>query len=591
MHADPRSDAAPPQAPAIVINGRAPQTAADAAALFDVSLGWLTYILYRAEETQRYRTFEIPKRSGGVREINAPTGLVRDCQEKLAPLLLAAYRAHPGAHGFIPERSILTNAKSHAGQRLVFNVDLKDFFPTVNFGRVRGLFMAAPFFMGPGAATIMAQICIHKNGLPQGAPTSPVLSNFVATALDRRLTRLARDNGVRYSRYADDITFSTNQASFPAPIVAFEQDGEKQRAVVGDALAKAIAESGFAVNYGKVRLQTRHERQSVTGLVVNAHPNIERTRIRRIRAMLHAWSKFGLDAAGEEHFKRWRRANPAKKGEAPGPAFRNVVYGELAFVKMIRGREDPVFLKLCAQVLGLDPNPSKFVREMAFGAADYDVFISHASEDKDTIARPIFEACEKLGLKAFLDEAHIAWGASFTEKINVALGSARTVLTIVSPASVSKDWPVLEVNTALALEVSGEKTVVPLIVGKPDLSKLPLIKTKDQLVWTGDAMFVAKNLKAAVERRVGVKQRRAPDGSLAPAPVTAAAWPFPTQSLDAPARQGGANATWAPGWRSDAQKPLEIRRKSQKGGRWFVTALWAALAAAMVAAALLFGVV
>ena len=222
----------------------------------------------------------------------------------------------------------------------------------------------------------------------------------------------------------------------------------------------------------------------------------------------------------------------------------------------------------------------------------YDVFISHASEDKETIARPIFEACEKLGLKAFLDEAHIAWGASFTEKINVALGSARTVLTIVSPASVAKDWPVLEVNTALALEVSGEKTVVPLIVGKPDLSKLPLIKTKDQLVWTGDAMFVAQNLKAAVERRVGVTQRRAPDGSLAPAPAAGAAWPFPTDALQAPARQDGAGAQgWTPGWRGDQQRSLEIRRKTKGAGRWFVTALWAALAAALAVAALLFGVV
>ncbi|NDC59484.1 MAG: RNA-dependent DNA polymerase, partial [Alphaproteobacteria bacterium] len=248
--------------------------------------------------------------------------------------------------------------------------------------------------------------------MPQGAPTSPVLSNFIATALDRRLTRLARDNGVRYSRYADDITFSTSQNAFPVGIVAFEQNAEKRTPIVGEALGKAIAESGFQVNFGKVRLQTRHERQSVTGLVVNAAPNIERARIRRVRAMLHAWAKFGLDAAGAEHFRRWRRARPKGEGQGLGAAFRNVVYGELAFIKMIRSQEDPVFLKLCARVLELDPNPSKFIRQMAFGADDFDVFISHASEDKDSIARPIFEACQKLGLKAFLDEAHIGWGAS-----------------------------------------------------------------------------------------------------------------------------------------------------------------------------------
>jgi RNA-directed DNA polymerase len=592
MHPDRRSNDAAPLAPAIQINGRAPENAIDVAALLDVSHGWLMHVLYRAPETERYRTFEIPKRTGGVREINAPIGIVRDCQEKLAPLLLAAYRAHPGAHGFIPERSILTNAKVRTGQKLVFNIDLKDFFPTVNFGRVRGLFMAAPFYMGAAAATVLAQICTHKNGLPQGAPTSPVLSNFCATALDRRLTRLARENGVRYSRYADDSTFSTNQPAFPAPIVAFEQDGEKRRPIVGDALAKAIADSGFVVNPAKVRLQTRHERQSVTGLVVNDAANVERARIRRIRAMLHAWSKFGLEAAGKAHFKTWRRAHPTDRDETFGAAFRNVVYGELGFVKMIRGREDPVFLKLCARLVQLDPNPSKFVREMAFGAADYDVFISHASEDKDAIARPIFEACEKLGLKAFLDEAHIAWGASFTEKINVALGSARTVLAMVSPALVAKDWPVREVNTALALEVSGEKTVVPLIVGKPDLSSLPLIRTKDQLVWTGDPMFVARNLKAAVEGRVGVKQRRAPDGGLTTPGARPTVDPFAAKMP--PRSAGQANAapsSWTPGWRGDAHASIPKQNAPKRSGRWLVTALWAALAAALAAAAINFGLV
>ncbi len=98
---------------------------------------------------------------------------------------------------------------------------------------------------------------------------------------------------------------------------------------------------------------------------------------------------------------------------------------------------------------------------MVFGADDYDVFISHASEDKEEIARPIFAACAQLGIKAFLDEAHIGWGQSFTHKINVALGAARTVLVIVSNSSVKKDWPVAEINTALALEISRRKKLFP----------------------------------------------------------------------------------------------------------------------------------
>ncbi len=134
-----------------------------------------------------------------------------------------------------------------------------------------------------------------------------------------------------------------------------------------------------------------------------------------------------------------------------------------------------------------------------FGADDYEIFISHASEDKAAIARPIYEACERYGLKAFLDEEHIAWGQSFTKKINTALGAARTIVCIVSSNSVTKDWPLLEMNTALGMEASGAKTVVPVMVGKPDLSKLPLIRGKRWIDWTGDPMAVAKVLKDVVK--------------------------------------------------------------------------------------------
>jgi RNA-directed DNA polymerase len=154
-----------------------------------------------------------------------------------------------------------------------------------------------------------------------------------------------------------------------------------------------------------------------------------------------------------------------------------------------------LFLKYCARLIDLDPNPSRFIRQMVFGANDFDVFISHASEDKGTIARPIYNACVKIGVKAFLDEEHIAWGESFTKKINVALGSARTVLAIVSTHSVSKDWPLAEINTALSMEVSGHKSVLPLMVGKPNLQHLPLIRGKNHMVWSGDAMAVARRLK------------------------------------------------------------------------------------------------
>ncbi len=501
------------ETPVLLFNGAPLETAKDVADFFGVGYGQMIYILYRAPEKQRYIPFEIPKRTGGMRQILAPVGLIRDMQEKLAPLLAERYDAHPAAHGFIKQKSILTNARMHAGQRLVLNIDLEDFFPTINFGRVRGLFMAPPFGMGAAAASVFAQICTYRNGLPQGAPTSPPLSNFIAATLDRRLTRLAKESGVRFSRYADDITFSTNHNAF-SPNIALFTRGEKGDTVTpGEPLERAINAAGFTINHKKVRLQRRHQRQGVTGLTVNEKPNVPRKAVRHLRAMLHAWEKFGLEAAAADHFLKHRGL--VRLPSEPARAFRQVVYGELSFLKMVRGADDPLFLNLCAKLLPLDPNPSRFLRQMVFGADDFDVFISHASEDKE-IARPIHEACARLGLKAFLDEAHIGWGQSFTEKINVALGSSRTVLAIITANSVSKDWPVTEVNTALSLEVSGQKKVVPLIVGKPDLTRLPLIRGKDAMAWANNPDAVAQRLKAAC---AGDAPRRPAATSLSPAPA------------------------------------------------------------------------
>lgn len=503
---------------AIELNGAPLDTSRDVARFLGVPHSQMLYVLYKATDDARYVEFEIPKRTGGMRTISSPNGLLRKMQERLAPALTVAYNAHPNAHGFIGQRSILTNAEVHAGQNLVLNVDLADFFPSINFGRVRGLFMAEPFSMGKAAATVMAQICTHRNGLPQGAPTSPVLSNFVAATLDRRLTRLARANRMKYSRYADDITFSTNQPRFPVGIVMHVQTGGEAAAfnvVAGPSLEREIAASGFEINAKKVRLQTRHVRQSVTGLNVNAFANVDRRRIRRVRAMFHAWEKFGIDQAARHHFLRHGGVKGKSTAADPARGFRNAVYGELSFLKMVRGADDPVFLKLMSKLIALDPTPSKFVRQMVFGADDFDIFISHAREDRETIARPIFEACARRGLKAFLDEEHIGWGQSFTTKINTALGAARTVIAVVTPTSVTKEWPLEEMNTALSLEIAGKKQVLALMVGRPDLSKLPLMERKNWLDWGGDADEVARRLDQMVRPPPPVPSQQGAGGGTA----------------------------------------------------------------------------
>ncbi|MBU2583470.1 MAG: TIR domain-containing protein [Alphaproteobacteria bacterium] len=506
MPENPASTAGPPTPPTppalpqhLRLRGRPLQTSQDVADYLGIRHRLMIDTLYNQPPNARYRHFEIPKRTGGMRPIHAPVGHTRAMQDRLLTDFKALYRPHPNAHGFIEKRSVTSNATCHTGQRWVLNIDLEGFFPSINFGRVRGLFMRPPFEMGQAAATVCAQIVTFRNGLPQGAPTSPVLSNFIAAQLDRTLSRLARQNRLVYSRYADDITFSTNLTQFPASVVVREMvvgGGYKVRA--GDALELAIQKSGFEINEKKVRLQAHYFHQDVTGLCVNERVNVARERVRKLRAMLHAWRKFGLERAGQEHFAKHRGSRRLKPPSQPGAAFRNVVYGNLSFVKMVRGADDPVFLKLCAQVLALDPNPSKFLRQMVYGADDYDVFISHASEDKEAIARPLFEACNRLGLKAFLDEAHIGFGQSFAAKINTALGASRTILAVVTPHSTTKDWPLQEINTALALEISGEKKVVPVMVGSPDLTHLPLLRTKRWISWEGNADSVIRQMKQQV---------------------------------------------------------------------------------------------
>src|SRR5262249_30547325 len=158
----------------------------------------------------------------------------------------------------------------HRRRRWVFNVDLEDFFGTINFGRVRGYFMKDRDFALPApTATILAQIACHENRLPQGSPCSTVISNLVAHILDLHLCKLAFKYGCTYSRYADDLTFSTNKPTFPAGI-AVRSDTKPHEWMVGAELQEIISHSQFKVNPQKTRMQYRNSRQEVTGLVVNA---------------------------------------------------------------------------------------------------------------------------------------------------------------------------------------------------------------------------------------------------------------------------------------------------------------------------------
>ena len=198
----------------------------DVAELLGVSTAQLNHQLYRIPASTKYQRFEIPKTNGGTRTILSPNPRLKHLQRRLSQVLYAVYKLKASVHGFALGRNVATNAKQHVHARYVLNLDLKDFFPSINFGRVRGLFMAGPYNLGTEAATVLAQLCCHENQLPQGAPTSPIVSNMICSRLDFELQRHAGKHHCRYTRYADDITFSKLRHKLSEELCRTEPSGE-----------------------------------------------------------------------------------------------------------------------------------------------------------------------------------------------------------------------------------------------------------------------------------------------------------------------------------------------------------------------------
>lgn len=250
------------------------QTRNELADYLGVPRSKLTYMLYVVGTKNCYRTFQIPKKYGGEREICAPNSDLKDIQRRLAGALCEfqrIYRSEKGihsniSHAFEAGKGIITNAAIHRNKRFVLNLDLKDFFPSFHFGRVKGYFEKNRDFHLPSeVALTIAQIACYKGHLPQGAPSSPVISNLICQIFDMRLLKIARQNRLNYTRYADDLTFSTNDRSFLERYDVFLKD-----------VASEIEKAGFSINEKKTRLQYQDSRQEVTGLVVNKKIHVPR---------------------------------------------------------------------------------------------------------------------------------------------------------------------------------------------------------------------------------------------------------------------------------------------------------------------------
>jgi hypothetical protein len=293
------------------------------ATLLNIQFGMLSYLLFKKPKTDLYKKFDIQKRHGGVREIRAPDHDLKLLQHRLSVLLQKCAeeinashghiegKNHLGiAHGFKRHHSIMTNGRAHVARRFVFNVDLHDFFGSLNFGRVRGFFIKDKNFkLHESVATGIAQIACFENKLPQGSPCSPVISNLIGHTMDIPLAQLAASVGVTYTRYADDLTFSTNNPIFPEKIAL--KSGEHIWEP-GRQLRRIVERSGFSFNDKKTRMQLRDSRQEVTGLTVNRKVNVTATYRYTVRAMANSLFNTGdfefiykkLDDSGVEQIYR-----------------------------------------------------------------------------------------------------------------------------------------------------------------------------------------------------------------------------------------------------------------------------------------------
>lgn len=278
-----------------------------------------------------YHHFEIAKGKGKTRIISAPDKRLKYLQRRIASLLDPLYRVRNPVHGFVAGRSVKSNALAHLRKRYVLNVDLKNFFPSITENRVEGVLEAIG--IDDRVAAIIARLCCNNDQLPQGAPSSPVLSNMICFRLDKELLTFAKSARCIYTRYADDITFSSHQpmtALFEGTVPA---SGRFLPDLLLPALRNTLTQNGFVINPEKAHYADRHSRRMVTGIKINELLNVDRRYVRNIRAELYSVETLGEKAA-QKKFESLHGGSSAIGLH---------LKGKISWLGHIRGQSDPVF--------------------------------------------------------------------------------------------------------------------------------------------------------------------------------------------------------------------------------------------------------
>jgi len=333
----------------------------------------ITWYSHPRVNINRYLEFKIKKKSGTDRTINAPVKGLKSIQKTLSFVLQCVFEPHRSAMGFVRNKSIVDNAKKHIGNNYVYNIDLKDFFSSIDQARVWKCLQLKPFNLKDATniplhesrkqigglysskqflANLIASLCcteidverknenegwvkVKKNVLPQGAPTSPVITNIVCQRLDYLLSGVAKRFGLKYSRYADDITFSSMHNVYQP-----ESEFLKE-------LHRIITEQNFHIKESKTRLQKDGYRKEVTGLLVNEKVNVQHRYIKQLRMWLYYWERYGFERASGFFLQQYIADKGHVKNGKPDMA--NVISGKLDYLKMVKGADNELYQKLKAR--------------------------------------------------------------------------------------------------------------------------------------------------------------------------------------------------------------------------------------------------
>jgi Retron-type reverse transcriptase len=279
----------------------------------------LLSILFTADE-YLYSKAYIPKRSGGARKLSIPSVDLKYIQSWILNNILENIPISEFAMGFCSGRSIVQNARHHLSKECVINVDLNDFFPSIKMDDIFRIF----FYYGytKELSFCFSKLCCHNGSLPQGSPASPYLSNIICLKLDKRLSLLAKKYDASYSRYADDITIS----------------GNKMIKNIMDPLFNIIKDQGFSINTKKTRIQYSHQRQEVTGLIVNGIvEKIPKKYKKKFKQEIYFCQKYGP-------------ANHQSKINDKHAFYKEHLYGKAYFIQMVEPELGKKLLKELSQI-------------------------------------------------------------------------------------------------------------------------------------------------------------------------------------------------------------------------------------------------